>query len=219
MQQVGKGTDFPLRLIDRRIDIIDEFLCTNVIRSSRASTALHSSWRQSNAGKSNHVDRMQSAAAPPPEAITVGDRVLLQPVFLAILSTASTVIRSPIARWLPTSLTIFPLSESRTGFIVVSNSRRRPPRVRRCRQQTDLPSARQHRRKRKWTSRPLRSCSHELLFRGLRLKFRASVRRPDSCSRRKTVRHPKSAFRRDIPEHVSSGACGTPVGYSSHSCT
>jgi hypothetical protein len=31
MQQVGKGTDFPLRLIDRRIDIIDEFLCATVI--------------------------------------------------------------------------------------------------------------------------------------------------------------------------------------------
>src|SRR3954447_15331884 len=74
------------------------------------------------------------------------------------------------------------------------------------------------RKQRRWTSRPVCSCSHEFLFR-CRLKFRASVRRPDSCSRRKTVRHSKSAFRRDIPEHVSSGACGTPVGYSSHSCT
>ena len=31
MQQVGKGTDLPQRLIDRRIDIIEEFLCIAVI--------------------------------------------------------------------------------------------------------------------------------------------------------------------------------------------
>ena len=31
MQQVGKGTDFPLRQIDRRIDIIEEFLCATII--------------------------------------------------------------------------------------------------------------------------------------------------------------------------------------------
>jgi len=30
MQQVGKGTDFPLRLIDRRIDIIAESICATV---------------------------------------------------------------------------------------------------------------------------------------------------------------------------------------------
>ena len=163
MQQVGEGTDFPLRLIDRRIDIIADFPRTR-LSLMRAERALRSSWRQSNAGKSNHADRTQSAAAPLPEATTAEGRIQLQPAFRPScrLLSRRPLFDGPVAADQPDDTAAFGIPDGIDRCIELASASAEskaaaggePAFLRPC----------MHRRPRKSTSRLPRSCSHELLF-------------------------------------------------------
>ena len=145
---------------------------------------------------------MQSAAAPLPEAITAGGRVLLQPVFWPSCRRIDgrPLFDRPVATDQLDYIPAFGITDGIDRRIKLASASAEGKAV----PVTNRPSLGQTciagsaNGLRVLFAHAVMNC----FFRCLRLKFRASVRRPDSCSRRKTVRSSEIC----IPKRYS-GAC------------